>query len=288
MIGTAPQAVLGKRLGAALRKKRSKKHMLERGLGCLVGRALVRGGHAVMLSSVIEMKRGDKLEDWSDPSKVYGSLTSSGYSGLSGKLIQNAGMGKRLATDLYDVARGRVNNGQPSQNVGAFKVTENSPNTIRVTAGPERRNRRKKYEWEKAETRRKIDRGILTVGLAGSATAALAIARKGQGSFKQGAKMVAKEFPGHVSRMAKGVVDVLRGRAPNFRGTKTTSPAQQKATSMAAAARARKATAEAAEVKKNETYSVSLTGSLPRTTPAPPRPPIKMPEDPFKIIKKNK
>jgi hypothetical protein len=247
MTGTMPPTVLAKRVVKVITRPRRKKVSL----GMLVGRALVRGGHATTLSAVletIELKRGDKLEDWRDPKKVYGSLTSGGSSGLAGNLIKNATMGKNLATDLYDVLKGR-SSASPSTNVGAFKVTENSPNTIRVTAGPERRERRKKYEWEKAETQRKIHKAVLTGAITGTLAVSAALAHKGGGSIVKGAKMYGQEIPEQAKRAAKGVADVLRGRSPNFRARTTPSATQIKSNTIVAKAKAAAETAAESDSK---------------------------------------
>jgi hypothetical protein len=232
MMGSMPPAVLGKRVGRIIKARRKQVC-----LGALVGRALVRGGHAYTLGAVlqmIELKRGDRWEDWQDPEKVYGSLHSGGHSGLAGKVVKEAQWGKRLASDLYDVASGRSRHA-PSASVGGFKVTENSPNTIRVTAGPERRDRRKKYEWERVETQRRLQKLAVTAASVAAATGAIYVSNKGKGSFKEGAKIVAKETTEKGRAAGRAIADLLKGRAPRSspKKTRTNSEAQQKANRVA-------------------------------------------------------
>ncbi len=224
-------------------------------LGSIVGRALVRGGHATNLSAllhVVEFKRkGDELEDWTKWDNVVGSFGSGSGSGLAGKVVTQARTGKRLAEDLYEVMSGRGRGGAaPSQNVGGFKVTENSPNTIRVTAGGDRRQRRKKYEWERAETRRKIEKYVVGGVGVGAATAALAIAKRGGGSFTKGAQVLTKDAVGGTKQVAKGLVDVLKGKGWTYKRQRNTSVAQSKVDEMLKKSAKRKGYPEGFTVEK--------------------------------------
>lgn len=221
----APPAVLGKRVGKRLRIKRGPKlgsagipTALEADLGTMVGRALVR--LQAQTGNVIELRRGDKAEDWRDASKVYGSWDSGSGSGLAGKIIKNAETGGRIARDLHHVITNRSPRYNPSSEVGPFKVTPNSPNTIRVSAGPDRRTRRQKYEWEKTDTQRKIYKGVLTGAIITTGLATAFVQKRG------GIKAVTKEAKG----AARRVVDRIRGKAPL---PQEVSPLQKKANAMA-------------------------------------------------------
>lgn len=243
-MGTAPPYVLGRRIGRRLAKHRRKVIAMSAfpdrpDLGTLVGRALVRGGHR------IEFRRGDDWEDWRDPSKVYGRLDSGSRSGLAGKFISHAETGGRIGRDLYSVLSGE-NQSQPSAQVGNFKITPNSPNTARVTVGPERRQRRKKYEWERAETKRKIQKAIFTAAVVGGAAAGVKLHNKGGGSILKGIGVVAKESANKTREVATGIGNVLQGKA-YVPGRKPSSDASKKIAEMITKKRAAETTAKAAE-----------------------------------------
>jgi hypothetical protein len=285
--------VLGKRVGGFIRKKRAaKKHHMQVPLGTMVGRALV------LNRNLIELKRGDKLEDWTDWRQVYGAASSGSRSGLAGKLISQAEMGGNIARDLHHVISNRGPRYNPSAEVGPFKVAQNSPNTIRVSAGPERRDRRKKYEWERAETKRKIQKAVFTVALVGGGTLGVALHNKGLGHYAKAARAAGKDVSssGGVREAARNiikgaglytkegaektksagqyVVDKILGRKP-------TTPTKKKATNLQ----------KKADMMRKQAPESDEPSQMPMTPPAPPppRPKIKMPEDEsgFKVVPKN-
>lgn len=242
MMGSAPPHVLaGKRVGGYLRNKIKLKPFkpmgpvsFEAAFGCLVGRALVRGGHAPAL---IEFRRGDDWEDWQDPRKIYGSLSSGANAGLGGKVINQAAMGGRLARDLNDYIRNRPSY-TASAEVDNFKLTPSSRNTARITVGPERRERRKKYEWEKVETQRKIQKAVLAVTIPAAVAAGGFLHKKGGGSIVRGIKEVSKEgySKGRDIISAIKVAATGKGYFKPRAGSAARTTAQQRADKVAAAA----------------------------------------------------
>jgi hypothetical protein len=216
MAETIPH-VLARRL---LKKRAAKKIRLS--TGSLVGRALVRGGHSFELVSKlkpIELRAGDDPRDYTDPSKVYGSLDAGSRSGLGGKFISNAELGGRLGRDIYRAATGDTGY-SPRGESGRFQIVAGSRNTARVTVGPDRRTRRQKYEWEKADTRRKIQKAVLAVTLAGGAAAGIHLYNKGGGAaagstFKavsRGLKQTGTEVVEKTADIGRGIGAVFTGR----------------------------------------------------------------------------
>jgi hypothetical protein len=194
MMGNAPPHVLaGRRAGLYLRNKIRLKKIgpeisFQRFFGGLVGRALVRGGHAPAL---VEFRRGDDLDDWRDPMKVYGPLSSSNANaGLGGKLVERAAFGGRMARDLQDYLGSRRAESASVQN---FKLTPSSRNTARITIGHDRRERRKKYEWEKVGTQRKLQAGALAIGIPATLALGSYLHKRGKGSLLKGIQVVSKQ-----------------------------------------------------------------------------------------------
>ena len=136
---------------------------------------LVECGHVKELSSklrLIQFEPRKKLEDI-DPSSfkdLYGYVDDTGRTrkGIAHKIFNSAEFGGRAASDLYDWAsRRRAQNAAESAQVGRFKVTENSPNTARITVGPGRRERRKKYTWERVGVQRQAALVGISAAVAG-------------------------------------------------------------------------------------------------------------------------
>lgn len=248
MMGSAPPSVLaGRRVGGYLRNKIKLKHQgpkvsFETMFGSIVGRALVRGGHAPAL---IEFRRGDDIEDWKDPAKIYGPLSSSSpNAGLGGKLVERAAFGGRLARDFQDYLSDR-NRRAPSASVDNFKLTPSSPNTARITVGPDRRERRKKYEWEKVGTQRKIQAGILAVAIPSAIAAGGFLQKRGGGSILKGIKNVSKEGASKSRDIVSAISAAVRGKTFTPAKTAARQNLQQRATAVARSAAERQAAAAA-------------------------------------------
>jgi hypothetical protein len=104
---------------------------------------------------------GDRFQD----SFGYYSENGQRRKGYAHAIVANSEFGGRAASDVYDyLSRRRA---AESAKVGQFKITENSPNTARITVGPDVRERRKKYVWERVG----VQRNLAIAGLA-AATAA--------------------------------------------------------------------------------------------------------------------
>lgn len=293
MTGESPTHILGAQVGKMLSKRRLRfkenpvigritdlpqvefpwscmKPVKKFSVGTLVGRALVRGGHATYLEArlrpIIEFR--DKFDkddwtgsDWGDPKKVYGSLSSGSRSGLAGKFVANAETGANIGRDLHTVLTGG-NNYNPSASSGNFKLTPNSPNTARITVGPERRTRRKKYEWEKADTRRKIHKAVLTGVAVGGVAAGAALLRKGEGSIWRGAKRYASEAGEKSADVAQRVKTVFTGKPyiPKSKTGKTTTTATKQVAEMIRKRR-EKATAGAGAATGSADFTMPRPGS---------------------------
>lgn len=219
---------LGTHVGRSLRLKKKKKstkvvsgsvfidHTLSLSafpdLGTIVGRALVRGGHVELSAKLklVEFRRDPS--DWQDPEKVYGSLGSGSRAGLGGKFITHAELGGRLGRDIYRATTGDQSAGAQSAATDNFKITENSRNTARVTVGPDRRVRRPKYEWERAETRRKIQKALLTAAVVGGGALGIHLHKKGDGNIFKGVGVVGKEIGAKVADVSRGVGAAVTGQ----------------------------------------------------------------------------
>jgi hypothetical protein len=217
--------------------------MMEANLGTMVGRALVRGGHGPAL---VEFRRGEDWEDWTSPSKIYGPLSSGANAGLGGKLIEQAAMGGRLARDLSDYVSSRSRRA-PSAEVANFKLTPSSPNTARITVGEDRRDRRKKYEWERVGTQRKIQKVALALGAPALLAAGGYLHHKGGGSVLRGIGAVSKAGYHKTRDIVSAVVTAARGKKPRV---SSGGSSQARANAVVKAATER---AEAAKAAKKDT-----------------------------------
>ncbi len=194
MMGTAPPHVLG-RLKKIRRQRRSQQlakfeailPAVHLAAGCL----LTTGVPRIELSARFKGKLFEfkSLEDtdftkWGD---VYGYVDSSGRNrkGIAHQVVEKGEFGGRLAADIYDFTS-RKRAAAESARVGKFKITENSPNTARITVGPDQRQRRKKYVWERVGFQR-VAATIATAGaIAGTAALHSKLASIGDGSAKTG------------------------------------------------------------------------------------------------------
>lgn len=220
-MGTAPPQVLGKRFGRTLKKAgRSKKKTFS--LGRIVGRALVRGGHA---GNLVEFRRGDNVDDWTDPKKVFGSVGSPD-SGLAGKVVKNTQQGGRLARDAYDY----FNKPKDSAEFGPFTVKANSPNTIRVTSGPTRRNRRQKNEWEKVGTQRTLWKYGTGAALLASGVGVKYLTKQHpSGDVLKGLGVVLRRGKTKAGNIIEGVKAGASGRTPRMAPVRVNKDIEEKA-----------------------------------------------------------
>lgn len=210
MMGAAPAQVLGQRVGRKLKSRRKKKF----NLGRVVGRALV------------ELRRGDNWEDWQDPKKVFGTVGSPD-SGLAGKVVKNASRGGRIVKDIIDA---RAESRAARAEFGPFTVKANSPNTIRVTAGPTRRNRRQKREWEKVGTQRELWKwggGAAVLGT--GALVKYAVKQHPSGSIVKGLGVIARRAQAKGANVVEGVKAGLSGREARMRVIHPQDDIQKKA-----------------------------------------------------------
>jgi hypothetical protein len=124
---------------------------------------------------------------------VYGYFDENGRQrrGLAHRIVASGEFGGRTASDIYDYAsRRRAAN--DSAKVGQFKITENSPNTARITVGADQRNRRKKYVWERVGVQRQLA-GLGAAGaVVGTALIHSRLSKIGGGSALTGLKNVFK------------------------------------------------------------------------------------------------
>lgn len=149
---------LKQRLGNKLREI-SLSQNLERTAVRLTVESLSHGNVQELSSKfrLIEFEKRKKLSDL-DPASfkdVYGYIDDTGRTrrGIAHKIFNSAEFGGRAAADLIDYAS-RRRAASESARVGKFKLTENSPNTARITVGPDQRERRKKYVWERVGVQR--------------------------------------------------------------------------------------------------------------------------------------
>jgi hypothetical protein len=207
---------------------------------------LVECGHVKELSSklrLIQFEPRKKLEDI-DPSSfkdLYGYVDDTGRTrkGIAHKIFNSAEFGGRAASDLYDWASRRRAQAAESAQVGRFKVTENSPNTARITVGPGRRERRKKYTWERVGVQRQAALVGISAAVAGGFKLHKAIDSAGG----------IKNILGKVANRAKAVKTAVMGGPKIQPFVPTPTPEQtamqqvaKQAASRAVAARSRKKT----------------------------------------------
>lgn len=141
---------------------------------------------------VIELKRLEDIDptSWKD---VHGYVDQSGrnHKGIAQTIVGKAEFGGRTASDVYDYIQRRQARNE-SASVGKFKITENSPNTARITVGPDQRERRKKYVWERVGVQRQLA-GVAAAGLiVGSSLLHARLSKAGGGSVATGAKNIIK------------------------------------------------------------------------------------------------
>jgi hypothetical protein len=184
MTGGLPiQATTARKILGRIRKKSE--------TGKLVGRALAIVSDPIELSARLKTiefaKSWDKVnaQDWSD---VYGYMDESGRrrKGLAHQVVGNAESGARWAGDIHDVLRRR----NESARAGKFKITENSPNTARITVGPDQRERRKKYIWERVGVQRQIAAVGVAAAVFGGAKLHGALSAAGKGDAIVGARNI--------------------------------------------------------------------------------------------------
>jgi hypothetical protein len=158
---------------------------------------------ATVLSRIVDpmemsaiLKTVEFAKSWADTDPtswgdVYGSVSETGRRkrGIVHQVVGNAEYGARWAGDLYDVSR---RNRSESGRAGKFKITENSPNTARITVGPDQRERRKKYVWERVGVQRQIAAVGLAATLVGGAKLHQVLTKAGEGSALVGIKNIAK------------------------------------------------------------------------------------------------
>jgi hypothetical protein len=115
------------------------------------------------------------LDNWKD---LHGYVDSNGRNrkGVVQQVVGQAETGARWAGDIHDVLSRRA---AESARVGKFKITENSPNTARITVGPDQRERRKKYMWERIGVQRQIAAVGLAAALYAGHKASKAISSRG-------------------------------------------------------------------------------------------------------------
>jgi hypothetical protein len=184
MTGGLPiQATTARKILGRIRKKSE--------TGKLVGRALAIVSDPIELSARLKTiefaKSWDKVnaQDWSD---VYGYMDESARrrKGLAHQVVGNAESGARWAGDIHDVLRRR----NESARAGKFKITENSPNTARITVGPDQRERRKKYIWERVGVQRQIAAVGVAAAVFGGAKLHGALSSAGKGDAIVGARNI--------------------------------------------------------------------------------------------------
>lgn len=157
-MGTSPQHALGCSIGRKLVAHRRKKAVLQ----FTIGRRLVQrlGDRVFRLSAKLDAIEFKAFEDidptsWHD---VYGSVDVRGrrHKGIAHRISNDAFLGARAGLDIQDYLSRRSAAKAESAQVGRFKLTENSPNTARITVGAGRRERRKKYLWERVGFQRDV------------------------------------------------------------------------------------------------------------------------------------
>jgi hypothetical protein len=173
-----------------------------------------------------EKKR--KRKSWADVDitkvgDVYGYVDETGrrHKGVIHQAVAAGELGARTASDLYDLFQrrsaakaARAAGDYPSATVGRFKVTENSPNVARITYGPDKRERRKKYVWERVG----VQRSIIYPGLATAALVAYGKTRNilqsekyGGGSAVTGLKNIAGKLTARIKNVTGAAGAAMTG-----------------------------------------------------------------------------
>jgi hypothetical protein len=177
-----------------------------------VARALSVVSSPIELSS--RLRRVEFAKNWAnvDPGSfddVYGYYDENGRrrKGVAHKVVAQAETGARWAGDIHDfLSRRRAEN---SAKVGQFKITENSPNTARISVGPDQRERRKKYMWERVGVQRNLAIGGIALASVLGAKVHRGISAE-TGSFSAGLK----NLFGRAKHGIKGVVGKTIGAKP--------------------------------------------------------------------------
>lgn len=222
---------------------KKKEQTVEFKTGRLVGRALARTPKKTYLNTklrLVELAIGDEYKkftqgsDFDDLNRLVGDnffRRQNPYGGKStiAPIVKSAEKVGKWTSDIHDAIQSRSlrsqNYGSRANAVaGNFKVTPESRNTIRVTSGPDRRVRRKKYEWEKVGNQR-----AMAVGAVGLATFAAwklrgKAAMAGNGDALVGAANIVRKAGKTVADAGRGAVAGIK-MSTGVKGAKPFRPA---------------------------------------------------------------